>query len=322
MERIVLVPRNGLGNRLQAWSSASILARAWHVPLDVLWEPEPAAPAPFDQLFAGPPEFTGLNQSWLNRSALDEFIGAPHEDLPRYLTMSDDGRLAVLAGHDRGEQVFMDQVVALNERVGQPLTLVIIAGGLFHLHGSSPDAERVFTAERREFYSSLQWHSEILHRAVEVSPTGDYVALHLRTTDRSLEAPTDRVISSALAHMHSQLGIDSLFIAADTSEGRETWSTRARSLGFEPWSVDDTDFSRVTLSGGRSAAVDWLLLSRAQAITFAAASTFSWEASTAAGCETWPLVAGSFTKRLRRGRSHLRNVITYPSRKFNSQSGL
>lgn len=296
------------------------MARAWDVPLNVLWEPEPAAPAPFDQLFAGPPEFAGLNHSWLNRSALHELIGAAHEDLPRYLTMSDDGRFAVLAGHDRGEQVFMDQVVALNERVGQPLTLVIIAGGLFHLHGSSPDAERVFTAERREFYSSLQWHGEILQRAVEVSPTVDYVALHLRTTDRSLEAPTDRVISSALSNMRSQMGVESLFIAADTPEGREIWSARALSLGFEPWSVNDTDFSRVTLSGGRSAAVDWLLLSRAKALTFAAASTFSSEAATAAGCETWPLVASSFTKTLRRGRSHLRNVVTYPSRKLNARS--
>ena len=287
-----------------------------------MWEPEPAAPASFDQLFAGPPTFAGLSHSWLDRSALDEFIGAPHEDLPRYLTMSEDDRFAVLAGHDRGEQVFMDQVVALNERVGQPLTLVIIAGGLFHHHRSSPDAERAFTAERREFYSSLQWHGEILQRAAEVSRTVDYGALHLRTTDRSLEAPTDRAITSALSHMRSQMGMTSLFIAADTSEGREVWSAKTRAIGFDPWSVDDTDFSRVTLSGGHSAAVDWLLLSRAQGITFAAASTFSLEAATAAGCQTWPLVASSLTKRLRRGRSHLRNVITYPSRKFNSQSGL
>ncbi len=285
-----------------------------------MWEPEPAAPAPFDQLFAGPPEFTGLNQSWLNRSALDDFIGAPHEDLPRYLTMSDDGRFAVLAGHDRGEQVFMDQVVALNERVGQPLTLVIIAGGLFHHHRSSPDAERAFTAERREFYSSLQWHDEILQRVSEVTHTGDYVALHLRTTDRSLEAPTDRAITSALSHMRSQMGMTSLFIAADTSEGREVWSAKARATGFDPWSVDDTDFSRITLSGGRSATVDWLLLSRVQALIFAAASTFSSEAAVAAGCETWPLGVGPVTKTLRRGRSHLRSVITYPSRRSEARS--
>ena len=195
---------------------------------------------------------------------------------------------------------------------------MIIAGGRFHLYRSSTDTDRAFVSERRDFYSSLRWHEEILMQATEVSPTSEYVALHLRTTDRSFEAPTNRAIASALASMRSQTGIESLFIAADTPEGRDLWSVKARSLGFEPWSVQTTDFSRVTLSGGRSAALDWLLLSRANALTFAAASTFSHEAAAAAGCVTWPLQATSIRKFLRRARSHLNNVVTYPSRRFMS----
>ena len=283
-----------------------------------MWEPEPAAPAPFDQLFGGHPTFPDLDHSWLDRPTLDEFIGAPHERLPRYLTVADGSRLVVLAGHDHGEQVFMDQVASLHEQSCQPITLIIISGGLFCVDSDSPGADPVFLAERREFYSSLQWHEEILTQAAEASPTSEYVALHLRTTDRSLEAPTNHTIASALTSMRSQVGAKSLFLAADTPEGRDRWSPKARSIGFEPWSVSHTDFSRVTLTGSRSAAVDWLLLSRARGLTFAAASTFSLEAAAAAGCETWPLVASSVTKSLRAGRSHLRNVVTYPVRRFSS----
>lgn len=285
-----------------------------------MWEPEPAAPAPYEELFAAHPTFAGLDHSWLERSALDDLIGAPHETLPRYLTVSVGNRYAVLAGHDRGEQVFMDQVVSLHERAGQPLTLVIIAGGLFHANSAGSTLHQTFSCERREFYTSLRWHDQIVDRAASVSPGTEYVALHIRTTDRSLESPTRRAIASALVDMRSRTGVSSLFIAADTPEGRDFWGVQARSLGFEPWSVDDTDFSRVTLSGGRSAAVDWLLLSRVQGLTFAAASTFSAEAATAAGCETWPLEASYVTKTLRRGRSTLRNVITYPSRTLSRRS--
>ena len=283
-----------------------------------MWEPELAAPAPFEELFAAHPTFAGLDHSWLERSALDDFIGAPHEDLPRYLTVSDDGRFALLAGHDRGEQVFMDQVVSLHEQAGQPLTLVIIAGGLFYANSAGSALHQTFSAERREFYTSLRWHEQIVDRAESVSPGTEYVALHIRTTDRSLESPTRRAITSALTDMRSRTGVSSLFIAADTPEGRDFWGAYAQSIGFDRWCVEDTDFSRVTLSGGRSAAVDWLLLSRAQGLTFAAASTFSSEAATAAGCETWPLEASYVTKTLRRGSSHLRNVITYPSRRLSA----
>lgn len=279
-----------------------------------MWEPEPAAPAPYEELFAAHPTFAGLDHSWLERSALDDLIGAPHETLPRYLTVSVDNRYAVLAGHDRGEQFFMERVEGLNARSGSPLTLVIIAGGLFHTNGKESTRDQTFRAERREFYSSLRWHDQIVDRADSVSPGTEHVALHIRTTDRSLESPTRRAIASALTDMQARTGVSSLFIAADTPEGRDFWGAQARSIGFKPWSVDDTDFSRVTLSGGRSAAVDWLLLSRAQALTFAAASTFSSEAATAAGCEMWPLEASYVTRTLRRGRSTLRNVITYPSR--------
>ena len=286
-----------------------------------MWEPEPAAPAPFNELFADHPTFVGLDQSWMERSTLDDFLGTPHETLPRYLTISDDNRYAVLAGHDRGEQVFMDSVQSLNARGGPPLTLVIIAGGLFHTNSTESTLDETFCAERREFYSSLRWHEQIVDRAASVLPGTESVALHIRTTDRSLEAPTHRAIASALTDMRSRTGVSSLFIAADTPEGRDFWGAHARSIGFEPWSVHDTDFSRVTLSGGRSAAVDWLLLSRTQGLTFAAASTFSSEAAVAAGAETWALRASSVTRALRRGRFHLRNVLTYPSRRTWASEG-
>ena len=45
------------------------------------------------------------------------------------------------------------------------------------------------------------------------------------------------------------------------------------------------------------------------------------EAAVAAGAETWALRASSVRRALRRGRFHLRNVLTYPSRRNWASEG-
>ena len=124
---LVVIPRNGYANRLQAWASAALLAQELSVPLSVVWEAEDIAPAEFGDLFVASPDGPKL----LAAEALRERISADHRELPRYLNVDPERRLIVLAGHDRGEQTFMDKLDAALSHPCRPTLMVIIAGGKF-----------------------------------------------------------------------------------------------------------------------------------------------------------------------------------------------
>ena len=308
LDQVVLVPRNGLGNRLQAWASAAILAAQLDVPLKVMWEPERPAPAAPEDLFTA----EALRTSFVGRAWLDELIGEAHELLPRYLTVHSSRGLVTLAGHDRGEQAFMTDLSAALCDPSRPHTLVIIAGGLFHMPSSED-----FVRQRTLFYRALPWHHNLLSPSLaQIDRHAPYCALHIRQTDRSVEAPTRRTIRLGLESLAESSPERSLFIAADTSEGREMWAQDARQLGFDPWHSGDIVFDRTDVAGTVGAAMDWILLSRATALAYPAASTFSAEAAVASDS-----VATSISMRATQRRQQARmwrmrghNALTYPSR--------
>jgi len=308
LEEVILVPRNGLGNRLQAWSSAAILAAQLDVPLKVMWEPEAAAPAPAGDLF----DLGRIEQTFVNREYLDAVLQVAHESTPRYLWEDADRRIVVLAGHDRGEQVFMADLLSLLAQSQNSRRLIIIAGGLFHM---PPDVN--FSRQREIFYRNLHW-SSVVEEAVQVN-RGEhhrYVALHIRQTDRSREAPSRRSIRAGLRALLTSTGVHDLYVAADTAEGRESWTVEAADLGFTPWTAEIIDFDRSRVSGAVSAALDWVLLSRAQAIVYPRASTFSAEAAVATGHEQEcvALEASSVLRASRVMKQQITSAVTYPTR--------
>ena len=310
LERIVVVPRNGYINRLQAWASAAILGAELDVPVQVLWEPEPVAAADAGSLFAD----RALRMSFLDRPDLDELLGAPHESLPRYLSTAPSGAALVLAGHDRGEQVFMAEVARRITESGGPRALVLIAGGKFHLPRTTG-----FGAKRQHFYAQVPWHEQIASRVeAELNGRPPYAALHVRGTDHSLEAPPARLIERALRTLRDSVAIDALFIAADTDRTRTSWGDTAARLGFTPWWSGIEAFDRSLGAAGIDAMVDWQLLGRSQALIYSAVSTFGEEAAVASGraAASLPLQASPARQRARAARTNARSILTYPSRRW------
>lgn len=295
-ERIIIVPRNGYVNRLQAWASAAILAAEVDAPLEVLWEPEAVAPAGAEDLF----DTARGTTRFLDADAVTSVLGQPHSDTPRYLTANPDRHLLVLAGHDRGEQAFMEELVQHLGAGWAPRTLLIIAGGKFHL----PNAP-TFARQRQLFYEQMRWHPSITETAQTLLSQRDpFVALHIRQTDRSLEAPPGRAISKALEQLRDRTGITSLFVAADTDSALGHWSDRASALGFSPWSSGTTQFDRGQIEAGRQAMVDWILLGHARGSVYSATSSFAEEAAVASGhvADGLALAAPRTLQSLRRGR--------------------
>jgi len=309
LQEVVVIPRNGYANRLQAWACASILASDVGAGLSILWEPEAVAIATLDDLFMAAPAQTTVVQSNLFR----ERFGRRHEELPRYLSIDAEHDMVVLAGHDQGEQAFMSELSTLLQTENAPSTLVIIAGGLFQLPHTQNLGPR-----RADFYRNLAWSREIDERTSQARQGRvDYGGLHIRNTDRSRQAPTSRAIEAALAKMLRETGQRNLYIAADTNDAASQWRARARHLGYEPWSMPHPDRDRATTSGGIDALAEWRVLGGTRAMVHPAASTYSTEAAVASGFveSACALSASPVLQGGRAARDFAASVLTYPRRR-------
>lgn len=307
LDRVVVVPVNGYVNRLQAWASAAILGAELDVPVQVVWEPEPFAAAPAATLFG-----ERALRSFVSPDDLTAVLGRPHRDLPRYLHLDRERSVVTLAGHDLGEQAFMEGLVAALADPTAPRTLIVIAGGKFSLPGS----EAGFDRRRRVFYDSIDWNPAVAERvATLLRDREPYLGLHVRGTDRSREAPTTRAIREAVAGLAADTGIETLFIAADSASSRERWRDIATTLGLRAWTSGDIAFDRAESAAGVDALTDWVLLGRSQAVVHSAESSFGQEAAVATGRPPVALRASDARQRVRSALAVGRSAVTYPSRR-------
>ena len=306
--KVVLVPRNGYANRLQAWASAAIVARRWGAPLEVCWETEAVAPAEVHSLFRS----AGEGAAFISSEELERLLGGSHERLPRYLTHVPEGAVVTLAGHDRGEQPFMADLDRLAKETTKVVTIVLIAGGRFHVPG-----ETDFENKRRDFYRSLDWSDAVTERIDDVhSNVGPYIGVHVRGTDKAITVPTQRSMEQSILAVADGTAIDSIFVAADTASTRAMWVNRLKGRGKDPWFVDSITHNRGSSRAGIDALVEWNLLSRSTAMVFAQDSSFGHEAAV---CTLRPglnigLTAPAWRQTARKATNMIQAGLTYPAR--------
>ena len=312
LRRIVVVPRNGYINRLQAWASAAALGASTGAPVQLCWEPEPIAPATPEQLFAP----KTLTSSLMTPDELSALLGAPHVDLPRHLTRLPDRDVVVLAGHEVGEQAFMPRLKHLLDHSSAPFSLVVIAGGHFHLPGAVAPEE-----QRRTFYESLAW-SEPIESGTRAALAGreQFTGVHVRRTDRSREAPTWRMLGAALDDLRQRTGVDSIFVASDSAEGQQRGDLLARKHGLKPWTIEHGAHDRSSSAAAVAAMVDWRVLGAARALVYTASSSFGHEATVLGDTvsASVALAAPPLIQRSRDARRIVTAALTYPQRRLRT----
>ena len=305
---VVVIPRNGYANRLQAWASAAIVARTWGVPLKVCWENEAVCPADASSLFRS----AGEGSTFISSDEVEGLLGGSHEGLPRYLTHDSDSGGVTLAGHDRGEQPFMADLAQLALDSAEALTVVFIAGGRFWLPG-----ETAFNVKRRDFYGSINWSEPIAEQVSIISADHEpYIGIHVRGTDKAITVPTEHAMERAIAATAEQSGLSSVLVAADTAQTRSRWVAWLEREGMQPWFVKSTTHDRTSRRAGVDALVEWNLLARSTAMVFANDSSFGHEAAL---CTRSPevnagLTAPAWLQKARVGGDWIRSAITYPVR--------
>ena len=297
-------------------ASSAILAESLGARLRICWEPQEVLPASAREVFS-----TDFCDAYFitPEQALADF-GVTRPEVPRYLNRDDSRWLITLAGHDRGEQVFMSELRDMLEAAARARTLVIAAGGQFFMSGVetvAPVGGSVFRDLRQSFYSRMTFVEET-EQAVRlaVAGRGPFWGAHLRYSDRAHQAPLDRSIRRALQVSAEASGLTSLFIASDTAAARDRWVTEAEGLGLEPWFVTHDSLARSNVSGSRAALVDWRVLGNAKRLVYFAESSFAVEAAVAGPGydDSLALPASSIRGAFVRGSRLLDSARTYPMR--------
>lgn len=313
---MVIRPQSGYANRLQSIASAWILAEQLHSRLLVDWKPDPrVAPVGLDSVL-DPRVRIALQESV--GEALERW-GISSEPLPRYLTFDDTSGLVTLAGMELGEQHFMPELKALLDS-RSVRAIVISAGGKFTLNGGSVltlREESAFRAERSLAYGDLLLHPEVedgANRVVEDRQT--FHGLHLRYSDRALQSPWSRSISSALLALRRRAESDSLFIASDSVVAKARWSKEASALGWRVWTADFGNLPREDPRSSLSALIDWRVLSKANSLVYFQASSFAEEAAVAGNSydRSTPLAATRPRRAWMRVREYGSSLRSYPQR--------
>ena len=312
---VVIRPQSGYINRLQAIVSAQLMAEELGGQLLIAWEPSPITPVGMDAVLSA--DF--CDRYLISSEEAYSRIGLDIRSIPRYLQFDEQLGAVTLAGLDQGEQHFMPALRSILA-TGNVSAIAISAGGKFMLSGGSrltPMEQEVFRLRRHAAYQALSLHHDVEAAADQcVIGHGEFLALHLRYSDRSLESPWRARIAPALRRIHKDSGVSSLFVASDTWEERERWVVRAPSLGLRPWCVEGTCVSRMDESGAHGAMLDWRLLTRAKSSVYFASSSFAEEAAVASGAYSGSLGLRAGPERIawNKTRKFAQDVITYPQR--------
>ena len=312
---VVIRPQSGYINRIQAIVSAQLMAEELGSQLLVDWELSSITPVGLDSVLAA--DFCERHS--VTAEGASRAVGVDVRSIPPYLEFDPDRGLITLAGLEKGEQFFMPSLRSML-RESKVSAIVISAGGKFTLSGGpllSPSEDSSFRQRRHAAYSALSLHHKVEEAAAQLAgEQGNFLGLHLRYSDRSLESPWRAHVARALRRLHSHSGVSSLFIASDTRRERDRWLARASSLGLRPWCADRGIFLRTDEAGAYTAMVDWRLLTRAKASVYFAASSFAEEAVVASGgfSASSGLRAGPERIAWNRCRKFVRDGLTYPRR--------
>ena len=311
VERVVIIPRNGYVNRLQALVSAQILAEELDASLGIAWIPQPAAPAVVSDV--------------LKSSVWDSHVINASEVLPDGMTPDTvpvgvtqaPGRVLMLAGGINGEQALMPQ---LREQIKQdPDVITIVAGGKFWLQGDnelSPAQAADFRTLRRNKYAHLHLNDAI-ETAAEQFINGlpeSYLGLHLRYSDRNLQAPLRRTIEQAVAEEREASG-NTIFLCGDDPRKLNDWSAYLARLGWDV-RMNETSLGSASSRRPASALVDWRILASSSRVVFFAESSFGEESAVASGHfdESVGLRPSQMRASALRAAMFIRSAVTYPAR--------
>ena len=269
MTHLAAVSVNGIGNRLRAIAACLYLARRLRRDATVVWEPDRLLPGEWEALFAASPQLQFASMKTAQQSGI-----VPHEPIALYV--DSNASFVTLRGNDRGEQPFAKHFFRLLKRWPQE-NGVVEAGDYFHHRASSVEkAGKLLRKERNHLANQIRFSDQILELAQRITPPRPYLSLHLRGTDRAVDAANPESLLATAHKLAMEKGLRDVFVASDDPHLIDLAKSSLDAHGLTT-STNSEPSPRGTPSGTVSAFADYLVLRRGEMFVGGKRSTFSTE---------------------------------------------
>ncbi len=278
--KVVAIPRNGLGNRLQMLASCSILASDLNADLEIIWQEQEIFRSDFSSIF----DSIG-NARIVESGAIEKTL---RSDFPNFTSYDSETNTISLKNLRIGDQAFMPKLRRLLKATDSSTRLIVFSGEKFLINQKpSFNDSSEFRSMRQSFYNSIQFsRSANLLIDDKLKVLGrNFWAIHLRATDRSTEVVSLRKIVDAIHLSDSSLNLRgrSVYIASDDQKRGLHLSSILTNEGFQVCFFPEINRNRLSKLEALDSVVDWFLLSKAQHMFSYGSTTYSYEAAVAGG---------------------------------------
>lgn len=273
--KIIAIPRNGFGNRMQMLASSYLMATQLNAELFVYWTEQPVFRAPHQEIFE---EIPGVN--FLDYSTAD----SPSTlELPTFTNYDRDKNRITLKNLRVGDQAFMPTLRRMLDKFPGVAEIWIESGEKFLLDQRRTFKDSAsFRESRMAFYDKVKFNKRIIENSkLLLSQLGnEYCAMHIRDTDRKSETVNNERLIKEIFRNRPNVKVSEkkIFIASDDSirgtELKDLLIQKDLEVFFDADKVRD----RLNPTEVQGSIVDWLALKRAQSVISFGGTTFSYEA--------------------------------------------
>jgi hypothetical protein len=235
----------------------------------VVWEPDSLLPGNWEDLFVNSPELKFVSLKTAQQSGI-----VPREPVGLYV--DSNASFVTLRGNDRGEQPFARHFFRLLKSSPQK-NGVVEAGDYFHHRASSvEEAGKLLKKERNQLANQLRFSDQIVELAQRITPPRPYLSLHLRGTDRTVDAANPESLVSTAHKIAKKRRLRDVFVASDDPYLIDMAKSMLDTHGLKITSNSDLS-PRETLSGTISALADYMILKGGVVFVGSTRSAFSTE---------------------------------------------
>ena len=273
--KIIAIPRNGFGNRMQMLASSQLMATQLNAELFVHWTEQSVFRAPHQEIFE---EIPGV--SFLDHSTSDSPISL---ELPTFTNFDRDKNRITLKNLRVGDQAFMPTLRRMLRRYPEASEIWIESGEKFLLgqKRSFKDSTE-FRKSRMDFYKEIKFNKRIIENSNSLLRQlgSEYYAIHIRDTDRKSETVNNESLINEILGNRSNIKLPKkkFFIASDNSIRGAELKDLLSQKGFEAFFDANKNRDRLNPDEVQGSVVDWLALKGARTVVSFGGTTFSYEA--------------------------------------------
>jgi hypothetical protein len=273
--KIIAVPRNGFGNRMQMLASSTLLAKRLDAELIVHWTPQPVFKAQSGQIFDEVPGVRFVDYPDLESSY-------PFE-MPTFTNFDSENNRITLKNLRVGDQAFMPSLKRILQTHSEISEIWIESGEKFLFEQDrnfqdSPEFRRL----RMNFYNQVKFQKSILHNLNSLlSQVGEeFWAVHIRDNDRKSETIHNAKIVKEIQKNKSKVEKigKTVFLASDNARRGVELKALLEKEGYDVFFDEAKNRDRLNPDEAQESIVDWLALRNAKCIVSFGGTTFSYEA--------------------------------------------